>query len=161
MTSKNNPEIDITVQHNEWTRDIRDIQNVVLSVVAITLEKTNPANTENTELSIVLADNGFVQKLNKEWRGKDKPTNVLSFPQDEPTMLGDIILAYETVKAEADAQNKRFEDHTTHLIAHGLLHLLGHDHEEDEEAEIMEALEIEILDALNIKNPYETGDFVA
>ncbi len=160
MTGKNNPDIDITVQHAEWTKAMRDIQNVVLSVIAITFEKADIENRKQ-ELSIVLADNDFVQALNKEWRGKDKPTNVLSFPQDEPSMLGDIILAYETVAEEAEEQSKRFEDHATHLIVHGLLHLLGHDHEEDGEAEIMEALEIEVLNALNIKNPYETNDIVA
>ncbi|MEZ5813389.1 MAG: rRNA maturation RNase YbeY [Alphaproteobacteria bacterium] len=159
MTSKNNPDIDITVQHREWTHALSDAQNIVLSTVAVTLEKAG-VNGENQELSLVLADNDFVQKLNKEWRGKDKPTNVLSFPQDEPSMLGDIILAYETVAEEAEAQGKRFEDHMIHLIAHGLLHLLGHDHEEDHEAEIMESLEIEILAAMNIKNPYETDHFV-
>jgi probable rRNA maturation factor len=159
MTSRDSPDIDITVQHREWTHAMRDIHNIALSVIGLTLEKAGVKNREQ-ELSLVLADNDFVQKLNKEWRGKDKPTNVLSFPQDEPSMLGDIILAYETVEEEAQAQGKRFEDHTIHLIVHGLLHLLGHDHEEDHEAEIMESLEIEILAAMNIKNPYETDHFV-
>lgn len=148
------PIIDISIQHAPWSTDIRDLQNLVLSVVALTLDKAG-IEAQEQELSIVLADNDFVQALNKEWRGKDTPTNVLSFPQDEPMLLGDIILAYETVRDEAEAQGKRFEDHSAHLIAHGLLHLLGHDHTEDDEAEIMEALEIEILEALNIKNPYD------
>ena len=154
------PIIDISVNHAQWTREIRDIQNVVLSVIGVTLEKAG-VDSQHKELSLVLADNDFIQKLNKEWRGKDKPTNVLSFPQDEPSMLGDVILAFETVQAEAQEQDKRFEDHATHLIVHGILHLLGHDHEEDQEAENMEALEIEILETLGIKNPYEITDFVA
>ena len=154
------PLIDISVQHPQWTRSVRDIQNVVLSVIALTLDKAGVEN-RGQELSIVLADNDFVQTLNKEWRGKDKPTNVLSFPQDEPSMLGDVILAYETVEQEAKEQNKRFENHATHLIVHGLLHLLGHDHIEDDEAETMEALEIQILADLGIKNPYEIGNFMA
>ena len=154
------PALDITVQHKQWIRDIRDVQNLVLSLVGVTLKKAG-VNDEGQELSVVLADDGFVQNLNKQWRGKDKPTNVLSFPQDEPMTLGDVILAFETVKQESSEQNKRFEDHTAHLIVHGILHLLGHDHMNDADAEIMEALEIEILDAVGIKNPYEIQDNVA
>ncbi|HOO81987.1 MAG TPA: rRNA maturation RNase YbeY [Alphaproteobacteria bacterium] len=156
----NQPIIDISIQHSEWTRAIRDIQNIVISVIGLTLEKAD-VEAQGKELSLVLADNDFVQALNKEWRGKDKPTNVLSFPQDEPMLLGDIILAYETVRDEAKEQDKRFEDHATHLIVHGLLHLLGHDHIEEADAQIMESLEIEILRTLNIKNPYDHESFVA
>ena len=156
----NQPIIDISIQHSEWTRAIRDIQNIVIFVIGLTLEKAD-VEAQGKELSLVLADNDFVQALNKEWRGKDKPTNVLSFPQDEPMLLGDIILAYETVRDEAKEQDKRFEDHATHLIVHGLLHLLGHDHIEEADAQIMESLEIEILRTLNIKNPYDHESFVA
>ena len=153
------PLLDVSIRHKDWTRQIRDIQNTIVSIVGVTLDRAD-VNAKKKELSIVLADDDFVQELNREWRGKDKPTNVLSFPQDDPMMLGDVILAFETVQREADEQDKRFEDHTTHLVVHGLLHLLGHDHEEDDEAEIMESLEIEILKGLGIKNPYETQDFV-
>lgn len=150
-------EIDISRQAGVWNDDIeRLIEKVVQAALPLSGFKA-----QNAELSIVLADNDFVQELNKNYRGKDKPTNVLSFPQDEEFMLGDIILAYETVQKEAEEQSKSFEDHTTHLVVHGLLHLLGHDHEEDKEAEIMEALEIKILETLEIKNPYETAGFVA
>lgn len=118
---------------------------------------------EDAELSLVLSDNDEVQLLNKHYRGKDKPTNVLSFPQDDENFqhLGDVILALETVKQEAQDQDKSFDDHLTHLTIHGLLHLLGYDHETDDEAEEMEALEIEILRDLGVKNPYETQDTVA
>ncbi|MCB9984017.1 MAG: rRNA maturation RNase YbeY [Rhodospirillales bacterium] len=156
----NQPVIDISLQHSEWSTQLRDLQNLVLAVVGLTLDKAG-IDAQERELSIVLANNDFVQKLNKEWRGKDRPTNVLSFPQDEPMLLGDIILAYETVRDEAEAQGKRFEAHATHLLVHGLLHLLGHDHIEDDEAATMEALEIEILAALNIKNPYDDESFMA
>ncbi len=112
------------------------------------------------EISIVLADDRFVQNLNKTYRNKDKPTNVLSFPQDPDENskiinLGDVVLAYETVKAESLSQNKNFNDHLAHLLVHGILHLLDYDHEDDREAQKMESLEIRVLERLGIKNPYE------
>ncbi len=109
------------------------------------------------EISIVLAGDDFIQDLNKTYRGKDKPTNVLSFPQDDPGCLGDVILALETIRREAVEQGKSLTDHTLHLVVHGVLHLLGHDHENDQDAEIMEQIEIKVLAVLGIKNPYEGG----
>ncbi|PGH54935.1 rRNA maturation RNase YbeY [Azospirillum palustre] len=116
------------------------------------------------ELSVVLADDELVHRLNREYRGKDKPTNVLSFALTEaeepeaqegvPVMLGDVILAYETVAREAAEQRKSFNDHMTHLVMHGVLHLLGYDHETDDEAEEMEALETRLLATLGIADPY-------
>lgn len=118
-----------------------------------------------SEVSVVLSDSKTVQDLNATYRQKDKPTNVLSFPYDaldmlheqadEISELGDIILAYEVLVAEAKAEGKSIENHFKHLCLHGLLHLLGYDHEEDNEAEEMEALEIKILAKMNIKNPYQ------
>ena len=118
------------------------------------------------ELSVTLTNDANIQKINYEYRGLDKPTNVLSFPLFEREFLkehyrleylalGDIILSIETIIEEANKQEKDFKDHLTHLIAHSLLHLFGFDHLEDEEANIMESLEIKILEKLNIKNPYE------
>jgi len=120
------------------------------------------------ELCIVLADDRFVKDLNKTYRGKDKPTNVLSFPArsipvaagPEPMgfrLLGDIVLARETLEREAAEQGKPVDDHIVHLVVHGLLHLLGQDHEEDKEAEAMEGLERQILQALGISDPYADG----
>ncbi|HEX7776745.1 MAG TPA: rRNA maturation RNase YbeY [Parvibaculum sp.] len=126
------------------------------------------------ELCVVLADDAFVQTLNKTYRGKDKPTNVLSFPTGaipvaagpEPLWggetgrarpLGDIVLAEETLIREASEQSKSFTDHLSHLVVHGVLHLLGEDHEEDDAAELMEALEREILSSLGIADPYATA----
>lgn len=116
------------------------------------------------ELSVVLADDELVHRLNREYRGKDKPTNVLSFALTEaeepdaqegvPVMLGDVILAYETVAREAAEQRKSLQDHMTHLVMHGVLHLLGYDHETDDEAEEMEALETRLLATLGIADPY-------
>ena len=111
------------------------------------------------ELSVVLTDDTEQRELNREWRGKDKPTNVLSFPQIEPFgtvtgILGDIVLARETLEREAAELGKPFADHFTHLIVHGFLHLLGYDHEVDTEALRMEGLETRILAALGIDDPY-------
>lgn len=107
------------------------------------------------EVSIVFADDREVQNLNKTFRHQDKPTNVLSFSSDEEEELGDIILAYETILQEAKDANISPLHHTLHLIVHGFLHLLGYDHEKEKEAKNMESLEIQILESLNISNPYE------
>ncbi len=119
------------------------------------------------ELSVLLSDDDAVRALNRDWRGKDTPTNVLSFPADTPDLpgmprlLGDIVLARETVVREAVAQNKTVEAHLMHLAVHGFLHLLGYDHETPSEAEEMEAREIEILATLDVANPYLETDAAA
>jgi probable rRNA maturation factor len=116
------------------------------------------------EIAIMLTNDSGIRTLNSNWRGIDKPTNVLSFPalqptgagrpDDAPRMLGDIAIAYETMRKEADDEQKPFDHHLSHLAVHGFLHLIGYDHESDEEAEAMEALETEILAQLGIPNPY-------
>ena len=106
---------------------------------------------------ISLSDDASVRALNKQYRGKDRPTNVLSFPDGEEMRLGDMILAYETVAREAEAQGKKLKDHVTHLTMHGVLHLLGYDHETDSDAKAMERKEIRLLAAMAIANPYECG----
>ena len=107
------------------------------------------------ELSVALSNDAQVQTLNRDYRNKDKPTNVLSFPIAAPaSLLGDIVLAYETVKREAEEKEIPFDDHLTHLLIHGFLHLQGYDHQTDEDAKTMEALEIRALAGLNIDNPY-------
>ena len=111
------------------------------------------------ELSIVLTDDAEQRVLNRDWRGIDKSTNVLSFPQIEPFapvegMLGDIILARETLEREAAEQGVGIEDHFTHLVVHGFLHLLGYDHMDDDEALAMEGLETQILASLGVADPY-------
>jgi len=112
-----------------------------------------------SELSVVLTDDAEQQALNRDWRGIDKPTNVLSFPQIEPFgavsgILGDIILARETLEREAVEQGVSFEDHFTHLMVHGFLHILGYDHMDDDEALVMEGLETQILASLGVADPY-------
>tara|TARA_R100001591_G_scaffold27905_2_gene38599 strand:+ start:98892 stop:99356 length:465 start_codon:yes stop_codon:yes gene_type:complete len=114
---------------------------------------------EDCELSIRLVDEAESAELNNDYRGKNYPTNVLSFPFEspvplEPMLLGDLVLCVNVVEKEAAEQNKVLQDHWAHLVVHGCLHLLGYDHIEDDEAELMESLEIRILDKLEIKNPY-------
>lgn len=117
------------------------------------------------ELTIVLADDGTVRRLNRQYRGIDKPTNVLSFGSTDggrkpapglPTILGDVVLARETMAAEAAVQGKSIADHAVHLVVHGVLHLLGHDHQAAREADLMEAIEIQVLARLGVADPYVT-----
>ncbi len=119
---------------------------------------------EGFEISLLACNDARIAELNGAFRGKPRPTNVLSWPSgeldeagqsgDEPVFLGDIALAYETCAAEAAAAGLTLEAHATHLVVHGVLHLLGHDHEEDGEAETMERIEVKILARLGIANPY-------
>ena len=115
----------------------------------------------NGELAIVLTDDLTMRALNRHWRGHDKPTNVLSFPAPPqsgaaPRMLGDLVLAYETVTQEAHAQGKPLLHHVAHLAVHGFLHLAGYDHAAGEQACTMERLEVAILGELGVSNPYST-----
>jgi probable rRNA maturation factor len=111
-------------------------------------------------VDVVLTDDAEQRRLNRDYRGKDAPTNVLSFPLGDaapgggPVMLGDVILAFETVAREAGEQDKPLADHLRHLVVHGVLHLLGFDHETDAEAAVMEARESEILAELGVPDPY-------
>ncbi len=118
-------------------------------------------------VSVHFGSDDEVQALNRDYRHKDKPTNVLSFPMLEPDMfdalantddgevlLGDIMLAYQTCAREAEEKGIALTAHATHLVAHGMLHLLGHDHIEEADAEIMEALEVKALANLGLDNPY-------
>lgn len=129
------------------------------------------ADVGEAELAIMLTDDAGIRTLNNNWRGIDKPTNVLSFPalqpegpvgpDDAPRMLGDIAIAYETTRKEADDEQKPFDHHVSHLAVHGFLHLIGYDHENDADAEVMEALEVKILAQLGIPNPYADRDLAA
>jgi probable rRNA maturation factor len=119
------------------------------------------ASAEGAEVAIVLTDDSGIRTLNRDWRGIDKPTNVLSFPAAqtpgrgaEPRLLGDIAIAYEITRHEAESENKPFADHLSHLAVHGFLHLVGYDHENDADAEKMETLERTILASLGVPDPY-------
>lgn len=122
------------------------------------------ANQESAEVSILLTDAAHMQTLNRDFRQKDAPTNVLSFesgqlrrtflPDHRPVLLGDIALGYEVLANESSANNIPFENHLTHLLVHGMLHLLGFDHMTENDAQEMETLEISVLSKFNIPNPY-------
>jgi len=124
----------------------------------------------HAEVSLLLSDDARVRRLNHEFRGEDRATNVLSFPNhtatelaapwppNRPLLLGDIVVAYETVVAEAAAAHKEFSHHLGHLVVHGMLHLLGYDHLTEAEADEMERLETRILATLGVPNPYPPED---
>ncbi len=162
-------DIAVSVHDTAWLDAVDDLETRARTAVRTALKLADPALLEAgpLEVSLVFTDDAEQQSLNRDWRDKDRPTNVLSFPNmDEPgdlhpaageslpRLLGDVVLARETVLREAAEQGKSAADHTTHLLVHGLLHLLGQDHEEAAEAEAMEALEREILGALGIADPY-------
>ena len=140
-----------------------DAEAVIHRAVAAAAEIVD-AGIGEAELAVMLTDDAGIRTLNSNWRGIDKPTNVLSFPalpptgpggpDDAPRMLGDIAIAYETTRQEADDEQKPFDHHLSHLAVHGFLHLIGYDHETDDDAEAMETLEHEILEQLGIPDPY-------
>ena len=112
------------------------------------------AGDERAEVSVVLADDDFVHQLNKQYRGKDKPTNVLSF-ENEGLCAGDIVIAYGVLKREAHSEQKSFLSHLAHLLTHGTLHQQGYDHLTDKQANKMEKKEIQLLKKLGYPNPYQ------
>jgi probable rRNA maturation factor len=151
--------LSVRIQAKSW-RSLADLRARIdaAAVAAIAVSPVQPL--DGVELSLLLTDDRRIRIVNRDWRGFDKATNVLSFPAAPPDriaqspMLGDIVLAYETVAREADAEAKTIEDHLSHLVIHGLLHLLGEDHETDADADRMEALEIAALATLGIADPY-------
>lgn len=156
-------DIDLSVEAAGWPEE-SDLLAIVEAATAATMAELG-IGVRQSELSLVFTDDAHIRQLNAEWRGKDKATNVLSFPAFPsfpkgklPPMLGDIVLAFETVKSESDLEQKRFEHHLSHLVVHGLLHLVGYDHETEAEAEQMEALERRILARLAIADPYAVSE---
>lgn len=151
------PFVALTVNNESWAAALPNAEDICNKASLAVLKACRW--TGETELSLVLSDDAEVQALNAQYRNQDKPTNVLSFPSGEPAMPGDVILAFETCAKEAKEQDKTLADHFTHLVVHGLLHLMGYDHEEDDQADDMESLETEILAELGVGNPYEENDF--
>ncbi|MCI5049646.1 MAG: rRNA maturation RNase YbeY [Rickettsiales bacterium] len=133
-------------------------QSVSLDLDALLAEIVSAESLGDTEkqLALVLTNDTHIAEMNAMFRGKNKPTNVLSFPSDEEDEWGDVIVSFDTIAREAEEQHKVFESHAKHMIVHGVLHLLGYDHMEDVEAEEMEAKEVAILAQVGIENPYDT-----
>ena len=150
------PLIDVLVESPRWKAEPRAASIVRKAVVTA----AKAASTRATELAIVLTDDSAIRALNREWRGLDAPTNVLSFPakvrrgRHAARHIGDIVIAYQTVAREAKAEGKPLRDHLAHLAVHGFLHLLGYDHETAEDAKAMERLEVRILASLDVPDPY-------
>ncbi len=142
--------IEIEVEAEAWTGALRDAEAVVDRAAQAAL------GAVQGDIVVLLTDDAAVRELNGRFRDKDKPTNVLSFPAPENAFphLGDIVLAYGVCATEAEAQSKTLADHLSHLVVHGVLHLLGRDHEDDAEAEEMEAEERDILAQIGVADPY-------
>lgn len=153
------PSLDIRMQSRKW-REIEDLRPRILSAIDAGLALAPLKPLPGAELSLLLTDDKRIRIVNRDWRGFDKATNVLSFPAAPPErigsspVVGDIVIALETVAREAETEEKSFGDHLSHLVIHGLLHLLGEDHETEAEAQRMEALETAALARLGIADPY-------
>ena len=156
------PTVDLLIESTQW-KALPTAEAVVLAAIA-GAAKARPTEISGAEVSVLLCDDAAIAALNARWRGHEGPTNVLSFPAprsegnargaDQPTPLGDIAIAYETVAREAADRGKPLPDHLAHLAVHGFLHLLGYDHELEGEAERMERLERDILAEIGIPDPY-------
>jgi len=151
-------DLELEIVFEEWQHAVSDVDAIVRN--AIFFAWAAAGSEHDAELNVVLNDDRAVRCLNMEHRGRDRSTNVLSFPMGEPmdpngpVHLGDIVLALETVTKEVMRDGKSLEAHISHLVVHGLLHLLGHDHAAEAEAEEMEGTEISILSKLGYPDPY-------
>ena len=152
--------IDIRIESPLWDAKSpaeKTVRNSVLAAAAA-------LSTAGGEVSIVLTDDSAIRSLNRNWRGIDKPTNVLSFPAAGPDigegtrLLGDIVIAFETLERERADENRDFLHHLAHLAVHGFLHLNGYDHQTDAQAEAMEGLESKIMTRLKMPDPYRAHD---
>jgi probable rRNA maturation factor len=156
---KSSPVVEVLIESAGW-RDLPDVVALAGRAVATAAGACGKQLPPRAEVSLLLADDAALRALNGRWRGKDKPTNVLSFPAATPAtlarspVLGDIAIAWETLAAEAGEEGKTVGDHFCHLVVHGFLHLVGYDHETAEDAETMEALERTILAELGVSDPY-------
>lgn len=171
----------LQIRDQRWDRPEFDWHEMVQSVLPlafdVAVKARGNASEERGEVCLVFTSDAEVAVLNSQWRGKDGPTNVLSFPAgddeefnedceeigdvmdadgDADRVLGDVILAFETIAREAEEQGKAFRNHTAHLLVHGVLHLLGYDHQTDEEAEQMEAIESQVLASAGIADPWHS-----
>ncbi len=157
---------DVRIEDARWNAappglpDLEDLAQRILASAAAEMETGGAVD-------LLFTDDAEMQRLNRDWRGIDKPTDVLSFPAagpgepGQPAPLGDVALGFETVAADAAAMARPMDAHVAHLLIHGFLHLLGHDHIEPGEAAVMEALETKILAKLGWPDPYATGPYAA
>lgn len=152
--------LDVRVADDRW-QVLEDVAAFVAHVLSLAAGRMAIGG----EVAILLTDDAEMRALNKQWRGFDKPTDVLSFPGEgpeipgQPQCLGDIALGYETALRDAETMGRPFEGHIAHLLIHGFLHLLGYDHIEAEDAKVMEPLEVELLASLGWPDPYATGPY--
>jgi len=155
--------VDLVLEDEEWLNAIPDAKGIAERAALAAYAALSEPEAGAAMVMVALADDATLQELNRDWRGKDRPTNVLSFPSGEPMtpdgpiFLGDVILARQTLLHEAEEQGKPAASHLAHLVVHGILHLMGWDHETPEEAEEMEAREREILLGFGIPDPYLIG----
>jgi probable rRNA maturation factor len=154
------PVVDISVTTKEWAQ-LEDIPGLAEEAILAASRESGTALHPNCEVSILLCNDALIAKLNQQWRGIAKPTNVLSFPaaraahdMPEPAPLGDIVIAFETAAKEAAEAQIPLREHVAHLLVHGFLHLAGYDHAAAKEAEAMEEIERAALGKLGIANPY-------
>jgi len=159
---------DIIIEEEAWNK-IENLENEILESCKVLAQHLNLAkHIDTADFSVLLTNDQHIKQLNKEYRSQDSATNALSFPTEElhylnpsgikilnNSTLGDIVISYETLKKEASEQDKQFINHFKHLLIHSMLHLLGFDHDDDDDAEVMEAEEIKILAQMNISSPYE------
>ena len=163
--------IDTSVLDPLWRDGMPDVEDEArrAAAAALLLAHSLPIHPKVAcEISLVLADDALLRELNRDYRQKDRATNVLSFPawdeaarsfqapEGAPLHLGDVFIARETLLREAEAQSKHALDHLRHLVVHGVFHLLGQDHQDEEDAEIMESLEVRALASLGVANPYHS-----
>lgn len=157
--------IDVNLEAGSWPGE-KDLFRLADAAIRATLSTGELQVADNSEVSLLFTDDDAIRKLNGQWRDKDKPTNVLSFPGSDPVddvygpLLGDIVFGFETIEREARDMGVDFSDHLSHLTVHGLLHLFDYDHQTDEEAELMEGLEKTILASLGIGDPYAGSPLV-
>lgn len=165
MDSDSSHSFTVTIEASRWRKVLTEPENICRRAMSAAIRGAAGASGPMA-ISLVLSSDRKVAALNRQWREKIGPTNVLSFPAaesgivlppDEPRHLGDVIIAVETVCREALAEGKPIGDHLAHLVVHGTLHLLGHDHEDSVEADRMEGLERKILADIGVPDPYGEG----
>ena len=162
-------DLEVNVATDRWRKAVVAPEEIAARAARAAYMAASPELGRSSEATVVLTDDAEVRVLNRDYRNKNCATNVLSFPAFDtddiarlpanvPVILGDVVIALETTTAEARADAKTAADHLSHLVVHGMLHLLGHDHETDDEATIMERLEVDVLVQLGVADPYVGAD---